>query len=319
MIGKKVWLIGAGTMAVDYLKVLRALGADVTVVGRGRESAERFAAATGCVVVPGGLDGFLAGGPAAPDAAIVSVGVEQLAATARSLLAHGVTDILLEKPGAVSVSEIRTLSDAAEERGVDIPLAYNRRFFSSVSTARKMIREDGGARSFSFEFTEWAHEIEKLEKPREVLANWFLANSSHVADLAFFLGGDPAELHCHVRGSLSWHPSGAVFTGSGVTDRDIPFSYHADWGAPGRWSVEIMTSRRRYIFRPMEKLQVQALASVAVDFVPLDDDQIDADFKPGLYRQTEAFLAGRLENFRLLSSQAALAEAYGKMAGYTLS
>jgi len=67
------------------------------------------------------------------------------------------------------------------------------------------------------------------------------------------------------------------------------FSYQANWFAPGRWGVEILTKDSRLIFRPLEKLQVQKNRSVAVDFVEIDD-RLDRDFKPGLLRQTEFFL-----------------------------
>ena len=43
-----------------------------------------------------------------------------------------------------------------------------------------------------------------------------------------------------------------------------------------------MTRQRRFIFRPLEKLQVQKLASVAIEELPLDD-RLDKEFKPGLY------------------------------------
>ena len=41
---------------------------------------------------------------------------------------------------------------------------------------------------------------------------------------------------------------------------------------------------------PHGRLQIQKIGSVAVDFVDIDDC-LDKDFKPGLYKQTEAFLA----------------------------
>jgi len=41
----------------------------------------------------------------------------------------------------------------------------------------------------------------------------------------------------------------------------------------------------------MEKLQVQLNRSVSIDVVDIDDE-IDIEFKPGLYRQTEGFLKG---------------------------
>ncbi len=56
--------------------------------------------------------------------------------------------------------------------------------------------------------------------------------------------------------------------------------------------VEVMTARHRLIFKPLEKLQIQEIGSLAVDFVPIDD-ALDTKFKPGLYRQTEEFLNRR--------------------------
>jgi len=73
-----LWLIGAGPMAQDYAKVLKNLGRDFEVIGRGSASAARFESATGHAVHQGGLRGALAAS-AAPEQAIVAVGVEQLA------------------------------------------------------------------------------------------------------------------------------------------------------------------------------------------------------------------------------------------------
>ena len=39
---KKIWLIGAGGIAEEYAKVLKALGKDFIVIGRGEKSASVF-------------------------------------------------------------------------------------------------------------------------------------------------------------------------------------------------------------------------------------------------------------------------------------
>ena len=93
------------------------------------------------------------------------------------------------------------------------------------------------------------------------------------------------------------------------------FSYFADWEAPGRWGIEVMTRKRRLIFRPMEQLQVTSLGSVKVESVELSD-QLDKDFKPGLYRQTQSFLAGDVERFCSLAEQVEHAKFYSQVAGY---
>ena len=100
-----------------------------------------------------------------------------------------------------------------------------------------------------------------------------------------------------------------------MTDKGVLFSYFADWEAPGRWGVEVLTRKNRLILRPMEQLQVTPLRSVKVESVSLED-KLDQDFKPGLYRQTEAFLRQNTTNFCTLEEQVKHTELYSKMAGY---
>ena len=309
-----IWLIGSGLMAQDYMKALKALEAPTTVVGRGAASAKSFEEATGGPVVQGGLDAYIASGAKLPDAAVVSVGVEQLAPTAKALLRAGVRKLLLEKPGGVDSAQVREVAALAASLRAEVVLGYNRRFYAPVLAARKMIAEDGGPTSFTFEFTEWSHVSATLTKPADVMANWFLANSSHVVDTAFFLGGAPEQIACFTSGALDWHPDCAVFAGAGLAAGNVPFSYHANWAAPGRWGVEVLTAKRRYIFRPMEQLHVQEIGSVAVNRVELDD-ALDTEFKPGLYLEVRNFLEGRLEDFCTIEEQARRMNVYDTMCG----
>lgn len=315
MTSTSVWLVGAGGMALDYLKVLRALDCRIIVIGRGEESARRFEAQGSHPVVSGGLETFLASRPIVADTAIVAVGVEALASTTMSLLQAGVRRILLEKPGALNRTEIEALQAEARTRCAEVVIAYNRRFFAATLAAQRMIEEDGGVQSLNFEFTEWGHVIEGLTKARGVKEAWLLGNSTHVIDLAFCLGGEPCELHAFTAGALSWHPSSAVFAGAGRTVSGALFSYQANWGAPGRWGVEILTSQRRLIFRPMETLQVMRRGSVAIEPVPIDV-ALDQAFKPGLHEQTCRFLAGRTQGMCSLAEQVRQWPLYERIAGY---
>lgn len=311
----KVWLIGAGPMAVDYFKVLAALKADVTVVGRGQASASAFEVAAGQPVKVGGLERFLESTLAAPDAAIVSVGVLELADTAMRLVRAGVRKLLVEKPAAIDGSSLEALGRAARDAGAEVFVAYNRRFFAATLHAKRLIEEDGGILSCHFEFTEWAHVIEELKTSRRVKERWLLANSSHVIDLAFHLGGAPAAMDCRVAGSLPWHPSACMFTGSGVSQRGVLYSYQANWAAPGRWGVEVLTSKNRFVFRPLETLQVVRKKSVALEPVTIDD-ALDKTFKPGLYEQVCRFLSGRYDGLCGLNEHTLNWPYYCRMAAY---
>lgn len=313
-----IWLIGAGGMAVDYVKVLISMGLSATIIGRGEESARRMQEKCGVPVIAGGLSAFLLTRPMLPRAVIVAVGVEGLAPAAKELLDAGVKRIMLEKPGALRFSELQALHEQAKRCSAEVVIGYNRRMYASVLAAQTMIEEDGGVQSMHFEFTEWGHIIEGLIKAPGVKEAWLLGNSTHVIDLAFYLGGNPIEIHSLTSGHLAWHPSSAVFTGSGKTDRGALFSYQANWDAPGRWGVEILTRQRRLIFRPMEMLQIMKRGSVAVEPAAVDDSHEKA-FKPGLYRQVEKFLTRNfVTDLCSLEEQVAKWPIYEKIAGYDM-
>ena len=287
---KNIWLIGAGQMAVDYHNVLNDLEVPFTVVGRGESSAKLFFNKTGFKPFLGGLKAFLLGNPNPCSHAIVAVGVEKLAETTSQLLEYGIKNILVEKPAGLNIKEIETVANLTKDKNTSVYVAYNRRFYASVLKAKEIIAEDDGVTSFNFEFTEWSHEIEKLEKAPGVKENWFLANSTHVVDLAFYLGGKPKKISSYVSGELDWHPSASIFSGAGISESDALFSYQANWESAGRWSVELLTKEHRLIFCPLEKLQVQKRGSVQIEFVNNIDYNLDEKYKPGLFKMVKAFL-----------------------------
>ena len=286
-----IWIIGAGEIAGCYLQVLRHLGKQATVIGRGAASAKRFSEVHRSEVVHGGIAAFLATAPSPADAAIVAVSADELAAATQAVIGYGVPHVLVEKPAGRSIREVAEVENAARRSGGSVYVAYNRRFLAAAAKAREMIEADGGLTSFSFEFTEWPHRVLSSTHPPGVLDAWFFMNSTHVVDLAFDLGGWPAQLEAFCAHELPWHQFGG-FAGAGLTTQNIPFSYHADWQSSGRWRVELFTRSRRLVLAPLEKLFQIRLSSVELEAVALDDT-VDHTFKPGFLRQVEAFLQVR--------------------------
>lgn len=314
-----IWIIGVGNMGIEYAKVLNALGKEFTAIGRGEASANVFEIQTSHQAVYGGLTQFLATKPALPTSVIVAVGVGELSATTIELLEYGVRQILLEKPGFGYLKEIDLTVEQAKCYDATIVLAYNRRFYSSVFKAEEIIKADGGVSSFNFEFTEWSHILENNPNIKPInLETLLVNNSSHVIDTAFFLGGQPKELCAFHSGAgeLKWHPSGSKYAGAGVADNGALFSYQGNWTAPGRWVVEILTKKHRLYFKPMEMLQIQEIGSVTVSPVEIDN-HLDVDFKPGIYLQLKAFLAGDYSRFCTIKQQKEhIDNYYLKISGY---
>ncbi len=288
---REVLLVGAGYMGMEYAKVLSALDVSYTAVTRGKEKAEIFEKETGHSVIAGGIENFLLNNKEEYNIAIVALPVDLQKNCVMQLIRNGVKKILLEKPGAFYVHEMHEMNQAAEENGAVIKIAYNRRFYNSVLEAERIIEEDGGISSVFFEFTELNC------KRKEDVVKHFIGNSTHVVDLAFYLAGVPKTLY----GISRMDEKNLVFTGIGITEKNIICSYIANYLAPGRWGVEVMTPRHRLIFRPMEKLHIQELNSFHIkEWESADQD--DILFKPGIYKEVKTFLYDT-ENKRLLSGK----------------
>ena len=311
-------VIGAGEMAQAHVKVLAALIPDRVAVwapsDRNRQAIEREGGQFffGPNVVEA-INSFL------PTHAIIVTPVETLLLYTDRLLSAGLKNILIEKPAVLSLIDGKELCERVATKQASVKVAYNRRFYASVRTALAKIADNAEpVTSIWFEFTEWSHVIERLDSQSpQTKARWLLANSMHVIDLAFMPTGLPMldqSTFVH-SGSLKWHPTAANFAGAGFTSDGTTFAYSANWDAPGRWGVEWLTPSARYIFRPLEKLQVINRGSVAVEESPLIDD-LDQRFKPGVYLQDKAFLNGDSQSLLDIVDAVELVSLANKMAGY---
>jgi len=311
----KLLLIGSGSMSLKYWEVLQNLKIDPLVVGRGAVSANNFYKVTGCKVYLCPLVDVL--NEFTFQMAIVSVSVDSLYETTLELIKSGVRKILVEKPAALSTYEIEKLFNLSNENKVEIFVAYNRRFYGSTLLAKEIIRHDGGILSAHFDFTELSHQIIDLDISNKVKQNWFLANSSHVIDFVFHMIGKPLKLESISSGSLSWHESSAIFAGHGLTEKGAIFSYHSNWNGPGRWMIELITKNHKLIFQPMESLKKMKIGSMVVEEVsPIDN--LDQLYKPGLFRQVDAFINGDLNNLCSIKEHFLNWPYYIKIANYSI-
>lgn len=300
---ENILLVGSGMMAVEYARVLTSMGKKYIVVGRGSKSADFFQKTTGITVYLGGIESWINQKHTFDcyQNAIVAVSEEELGKTVLALIKCGVKRILVEKPGGSVFGEIRKIASEAKKRKISVYVGYNRRFYLSVFKAEDIIKKDGGLISLKFDFTERSHIISKLKKDAEVKDNWFIHNSSHVIDLAFYFGGWPQYFSTYTSGSLPWHTKAAAFCGSGVTDKKVLFSYHANWQSPGNWSIELLTKSHHLILNPLEKLKLMDKKGNITDMK--FEDTLDQQFKPGLYRQVESFLTNKTERLCDINKQ----------------
>jgi hypothetical protein len=154
----------------------------------------------------------------------------------------------------------------------------------------ELINEDGGLQSMHFEFSEWSHKIEPLEKALEVKENWFFANSTHVVDLAFLIAGKPKEWQSFSKkGTLNWHKN-SFFSGAGVTNNGVIFSYSSNWESAGSWELEMKTKYRRLILNPLENLVITNRGQTSSIVMEFETSNV---LKMGVLQMTKEFLVNK--------------------------
>lgn len=280
---KKVWIIGAGYMAEEYLKVLIKLDCTILLIGNTEQKTQILAGKYNVKFISGGFEKLEAAKLSLPDLCIIACSIPTLYNAAVNVLELGVKKILCEKPLSFSINEISDIKQKCQQNEAIFAVAYNRRFYSSLENAIKLIQEDGGISSLHFDFSEWQKHYEPSEfNSDELSRNWLIANSTHVIDMAFSLIGRPKEL------KVLKADHNSLYIGMGISEKNIPFSYHSNWCSGGRWGLEVMTPKRKIILRPLEVLQYQLKHSMEVS--AQDKDIIDIDYKPGLVKMVKDML-----------------------------
>ncbi len=249
---KSILIIGAGYMAKEYAIALTKLKIeDVTILGKSEENLQKFKQFSNFKIIAGGYEKKLSK-IKKKDLVIIATPIQELVNATKKIIENGHNTILIEKPGSVFKNDLLELQKIVKNKKIRV--AYNRFFYPSFHKLKLLAEKDGGIISCKFDFTEWLHTIEIEKFDNEVCKRWGISNSLHVISMAFELIGMPKEIATYQAGILEWHTTGSIFVGSGISQRGIPFSYHANWGGGGRWGVEIVTKENIYRLSPLEKL-----------------------------------------------------------------
>ena len=308
----KVLVIGTGLIGQEYARILNDLNVDFINLCTTKESAIRFKESTGFNAIYGGLEQNKAILNEFSHC-IVATDVENSFSIATILFEQNCQNILLEKPGTLTIDDFFKLYTRFYDIDSSVYIGYNRRNYSSVLTLIELAKEDGGITSAHFDFTEWSHVIEKLNKSKGLLRNWFFCNSTHVIDTVFHIIGKPELIQSTSISNLDWH-NPSIFVGSGISKSTIPFSYHANWSSSGRWYIEVKTRLRSLRLMPMEHIFEQKIGSLDWTEISIDNSK-DLLYKPGFYKQVQEFLFVKSPNLKTFKEQFEDLAVYSKIAG----
>ena len=288
---KSVLIIGAGYIANQYAIALSNLKIkDVTILGKSKENLQKFKEFPNFEIIDGGYERNLSK-IKKKDLVIIATPIEELMNTTKKVIENGHSRILIEKPGSVFKNDLLELKKIIKKEKVRI--AYNRFFYPSFHKLLSLVESEGGITSCKFDFTEWLHTIEIEKYDTKICNRWGISNSLHVISMVLGLIGMPKKISTCQMGSLEWHPTGSIFVGNGISEKDIPFSYHANWGGGGRWGIEVITKENIYRLIPLEKLFVSKKGSIKWEEVNLQNPFLDV--KEGIAEEIATMLNDELD------------------------
>ena len=245
-------LIGTGYMASEYAAAFKKMKiSDVNIISKNDHEIFDSSNFLDFNILYGGYEKILPTLKPA-DLIIIATPIPLLLDAANIAVKTGQKNILIEKPGSLYTKNLKLFSQKLTDQKIRI--GYNRLTYPSFHKLKLLAELDGGITSCTFNLTEWIHKIKFKTNLPEVYARWGISNSLHVISMAFELIGMPKSLTSYHNGSLDWHTSGSIFTGSGLSVNDIPFSYHGNWESGGRWGIDLMTKESIYRLTPLEEL-----------------------------------------------------------------
>lgn len=304
----KFAVIGAGSMARRHLQVLQSLP-DVEVVAASSRGAERLEKLAKDFDIPQAFrnnEQMLTS--VKPDAVVVTVSAANVHDVAISCIERGVPS-LLEKPPGLTSEQTEDLLKASQRVQGQYMVGLNRRFYSAVENAKKMLHDSGGLVSVLVHYTEDIAAVRASNfHPPEVLEHWMAADAMHCVDLLRVFGGEVASVHAL---SSAWKAPIPDSYGALIRFENGAIGHFvSNWTSPGRWEVTLYGFDMRVDLSPLEEGRVTRRGG-SVEQLPRDD--ADLKFKPGLYRQDKYFVDHVKQDEPIERPAANLEDAYHTM------
>ena len=174
----RVGIIGAGHIANEHLKVIKAMDSvrAVGITSRTLSKTEELAKTFHIENVYETVDDLLKG--CMPDGLMILVSADQIYNVALNLIPIGIP-LFLEKPPGLVPEQTKTLSKLAEKHGTKNMVGYNRRYYSIFHKGLKIINQNGGLLGLAVEGHERFWKIAGRNIPGEIRENWIYGNSTH--------------------------------------------------------------------------------------------------------------------------------------------
>ena len=278
----RLGVIGAGHIASEHLNVIQAMdGINVAgITSRTVSKAEELANNYAIEKVYGNIDSLIE--QCAPDAVLILVSADQTFSVTKSVIPFNLP-FFVEKPPGLVPEETQILLDLTNKHNIPNMVGYNRRYYSIFHKGLDVIKKHGKLLGIAVEGHERFWKIADTVSDK-VRSNWIFGNSTHPIDLLRLFGGDLKNLSAVQKGYIE--KNGDQFAAVMEFETGTLGHYIAHWYSPGGWSVRLFGDGVTVEFKPLEKGVWIDMDFKEHEIVP---EEVDLKYKPGFYKQMEAF------------------------------
>jgi predicted dehydrogenase len=280
----KIGVIGTGVIFLQYIQAIKWINENTTnkiqivaAVNRTKEGNER-AASYGILNTYLSVHEMI--NKETLDAIFVLVRPEQITEVVMMLMSYQIP-LLIEKPPGITLAEAESIAAESIRFNTSVMVAFNRRFYSIVKQADRIIQSSGGLlgmRMDGFEryrtYRENVIDISKLE-------TLLTTNTIHCIDLIRHYAGETIQVNTF-NDSSSQEPNNHRYASMIVTDRNIPVTFQSYWHAHGNWNYELYITDGKITFVNLEEAYFHPRKGEIEKLVP---ERYDIESKPGFVLQ----------------------------------
>ena len=168
-------------------------------------------------------------------------------------------------------------------------IALNRRYYSSVLSAKKIITKDNSSRIIQIHDQENTLLAKKLGKPLKVVKNWMFANSIHLIDFAYQFGRGEI-INIQKTKKINIFKDGTFNTVIYFDSGDVVY-YNFFWNRPAPWCVQISTRNFFIELKPLENMSYISKDSRKWRSTKISN--FDKIYKPGIYLMLKNILKNK--------------------------
>ncbi|MBN4081832.1 Gfo/Idh/MocA family oxidoreductase [bacterium AH-315-C07] len=292
----KVVFVGCGDISQFHYDVLVDLGINVSAVSarKDSENAMNFKNEHNHVNIYDDNHEMVSNEK--PDAIFIMPSWDKNEMILKEMLGYSLP-ILVEKPVSMSSANVEELIKEHPKAIQNVQVGYNRRFYDFIPYIKQALSERQ-IKSVELKIPESVDDALDLA----YRDNLFLANSTHVLDLALFLLGQPVIKSVDIIKSTINKKLGG-YNGLIRTEVDVPILISANWNSPYNFGIVFHTDHELFQLLPLECAQIfegfeieePSKENPIRKYTPkikesLNMDPVTAKYKPGFLKQAINFM-----------------------------